>query len=1497
MKRYPLYNPDQHHDSCGVGFIADRSATPSHRIVRLGVECLHNLDHRGARSADGTGDGAGVMTRIPYRIIERDVRANGFHFPGNDNIGVVMAFLPKGAADEPRAIVEQAIADNGLSVIMWRKVPVDKNVLSDTAVRSMPVVEQAIVEAPTSHGGVDALERSLFLARKQIERGDDIEGFDIVSASARTVVYKGLFTADIIEQFFWDLRDPVYESDFVIFHQRYSTNTEPAWSLAQPFRMLAHNGEINTVQGNRAWMAARSNDLGQSVWGDRARELAPLVRPGIGSDSASLDEAFEVLVQSGRGLAHAKEMLIPEAWENVADVADELRAFHEYHAFLTEPWDGPAAIAASDGKTLIAGLDRNGLRPARWVVSPDTILVASEAGIAPEVEVLAIDTGQLGPGDVFEVDLRTGAHATSGEVKLALALNAPYADWITTQTNYVSDPFDDLQDDRFDADALARVFGYTVEERRLLLEQMTEGIEPILSMGHDTGLAALSDAPQRLSRYFHQAFAQVTNPPMDPIREKLVMSLRTYVGRHGSLLEETEQQAHMMELTSPVLSDAEVELIRSSTDEAFRSVWLDILFDPAGGAEGMVEAIREISAEADQAVRDGASIIVLSDRATDARNAPIPILLAVGAVHHQLIASGLRLHASIIVVSGEPRDAHDLACLVGFGAAAVNPYLAIEQVRSMAQRDGALRGVVEAQENYRASLEKGLLKIMSKMGICTVKSYRSSELFEAIGLNDDVCELSFRYVQRRIGGVGFDRLARDAIVRHARYQGEGSELEGYYKHRRGGVPHAAGPRAVLALQRAVRSGEMDAYDNYVSIVQDDRPVMELRDLLDIDPLGDPVDIDTVEPVENIMRRFVTAAMSLGALSKEVHETLAEAMNEIGGLSNSGEGGEDPARYGTSLNSGIKQVASGRFGVTPGYLASAEEFQIKMAQGSKPGEGGQLPGHKVTPEIARLRHTEPGVTLISPPPHHDIYSIEDLAQLIYDLKTFKPLARVSVKLVSGPGVGTIAVGVAKAHANGVTISGNGGGTGASPLVSIKHAGSPWEIGLAEAHQSLVANGLRSSISVEADGGLRTGRDVVVAALLGADRFGFGTVPLLALGCKMVRQCHLNTCPVGIATQREDLRAKYTGSTDQVVQLFKFIAEDVRRTLAAMGASSLGEIVGRADLLSTEGTGAAADLEQLLVRADFGEDRSFRRLDRSPLGEFLAGIGRSVLRGEGPVTASFPIRNTDRSVGTRLSGEVSEITGDEGLPEGSVTIRLAGTAGQSFGAFLTHGIDLDLDGVGNDYVGKGMGGGSISIHPHTSSSTVAHAAGNACLYGATGGSLFAAGTVGQRFAVRNSGAAAVVEGASDHLAEYMTGGVVAVLGDAGRNIAAGMTGGVLYLYDADHAVKGRMSESAPSLKRLDTHDSEILESLIRTHEERTGSARATEMFANWSQASKRFWVVRPESPTFDGASDAESSAEPFPVDAAAPSAAGSETSSSVSIHAPTFGAGVDEEQSEA
>jgi glutamate synthase (ferredoxin) len=1203
--------------------------------------------------------------------------------------------------------------------------------------------------------------------------------------------------------------------------------------------------EIYTVQGNRSWMAARSNDLGDTIWGERTADLSPLVRPGVGSDSASLDEAFEVLVRSGRDLSHVKEMLIPQAWENVPDLDPDLRAFYEYHAFLTEPWDGPAAIAASDGLSLIAGLDRNGLRPARWTITPDTVLVASEAGVAPEVEVLAIETGQLGPGEVLEVDLADGSLHFSAQVKARLARKAPYVDWITTHTHYVRDPFDDLQDDRFDAAALSRVFGYTAEERRLILEPMSRGEEPILSMGHDSGLAVLASEPQRLPRFFHQAFAQVTNPPMDPIREKLVMSLRTYVGRHGSLLEETEQQAHMIELSSPVLSDADVEELCNTDDPAFRSVWFDVLFDPERGAEGMLEALDDLCNKAESAVRDGASIVVLSDRETGPDRAPIPITLAIGAVHHRLIDTGLRLHASIVAVSGEPRDAHDLACCLGFGAAAVNPYLAIEQVRAMAVSGDIAVGAVEAQENYRTSLEKGLLKIMSKMGICTVKAYRSSELFEAIGLGEDVCGVAFKNVHRRIGGFGFEEIASDAIARHARYTSGDTEIEGFYKHRRGGMPHIAAPMAVLALHKAVRSGNEKDFDHYLELVQGARPVLELRDLLEITPLGPSIPIDRVEPIESIMRRFVTAAMSMGAISKEVHETLARAMHRIGGKSNSGEGGEDPVRFRTDANSVIKQVASGRFGVTPGYLASADEIQIKMAQGSKPGEGGQLPGHKVTEEIARLRHTEPGVTLISPPPHHDIYSIEDLAQLIYDLKTFKPQARVAVKLVSGPGIGTIAVGVAKASADGVTISGNAGGTGASPLVSMKHAGSPWEIGLAEAHQALVANGLRSAISVETDGGLRTGRDVVVAALLGADRYGFGTLPLIALGCKMVRQCHENTCPVGIATQREDLRAKFTGSVDQVVTLFELLANDVRRILAGMGARSLDAIIGRGDLLEASGDGPARDFAAMLVEATATTDRSFRRVPPSPLGEQVAFAGRSVLTGRDSMSVAYPIRNTDRAVGTRLSGEIAAVYGDGGLKGRRFTVRLSGTAGQSFGAFLTEGVHMDLDGVANDYVGKGMAGGSIAIRPFTEAFRVPHGGGNACLYGATGGQLYIAGTVGQRFAVRNSGATAVVEGVSDHACEYMTGGAVVVLGPAGRNIAAGMTGGVLYLYDDTMTVKAHLSESAPPARRLTPTDREELRLMLMEHLARTASREAASILAGWDHAQERFWVVRPET----------------------------------------------------
>jgi glutamate synthase domain-containing protein 2/glutamate synthase domain-containing protein 1/glutamate synthase domain-containing protein 3 len=1438
----------RHHDACGVGFVADRHRRRTHRMTRLAVRCLHNLDHRGAKSADGTGDGAGLMTRVPYRLLARGLHHLGIDPPAEDHLGVVMTFLPEDPGPV-RDRIRRALEAEELRLLAWRRVPVAPGALGDRAQAAMPRIEQALVEADRGID-TDEFERRLLLARKAVYRNtepDERDGYHIASSSCRIVVYKGLFTATKIGQYYWDLRDPTFETDFAIFHQRYSTNTSPSWALAQPFRMVAHNGEINTISSNRAWMTAREADAGADVWGDRVVDLRPFATPGK-SDSGTLDNAFELLVRSGRSLAHAKEMLIPAAWENVSDLDPDLRAFYEYHAFLTEPWDGPAAIAASDGVSVLAGVDRNGLRPARWMVNPDVVVVASEAGVAPEEEIRAEATGQLGPGELIVVDLPSGDVRFTDEIKKELATRRPYGDWIRTETSYVQDPFDELQDDRFDAEALTRVFGYTEEERRLLLGPMAEGRSATGAMGNDTPLAALSDVPVRLSRYFHQMFAQVTNPSMDPIRERLVMSLRTYLGRRGSLLVETAEQARLIELDSPILSDADLEDIVGGSDPAFSSEWLEAVFPVAAGPGGMGERLGELCDAAVDAARRGASILVVSDRETDVDHAPIPILLAVGAVHHRLIREGLRLRLSLVVVSGEPRDEHDIACLIGCGASAVNPYLAIEQVRAMAAAGAIEAGIIEAQEAYRSQLENGLLKVLSKMGICTISAYRGSELFEIVGLDDEVVDVAFRFTPCRVGGRGLDHLAGEVLARHARYRGGSTEPEGFYKHRRGGPRHVLSPRAVLALQKAVRSGEDAAWRTYLDEVQRDRPPAQLRDLMALAERN-PVPLDQVESADRIMRRFTTAAMSLGALSPEAHEAIAEAMSHLGGLSNSGEGGEDPQRYSTPRNSKIKQVATGRFGVTPAYLASAEEIQIKMAQGSKPGEGGQLPGIKVSERIAALRHTEPGISLISPPPHHDIYSIEDLAQLIHDLKTFRPLARLSVKLVSEPGVGVIAVGVAKAQADVIIISGNEGGTGASPLVSIKHAGSPWEIGLTEAHQTLANEGLRDRVILETDGGIRTGRDVLVAAVLGAERFGFGTLPLLALGCKMVRQCHEDTCPVGIATQREDLRAKFAGAADQIIVMFRLLAEEVRRHLAAIGARSIDEVIGRTDLLQAidRDHPVAAGLDALLSPIEERYDhRRFGLYARSQVGEVLVADAQPAISRGATVRAAYPVTNADRAVGTRLSGEIVQ-RHPEGLPPGTVQIGLSGTAGQSLGAFLCEGVSIRLDGTANDYVGKGMGGGTIAVVPgHAAGPATPHGAGNAVLYGATGGSLFVAGTVGQRFAVRNSGAIAVVEGCSDHACEYMTGGTVVILGPTGRNLGAGMTGGVAYVWDPEDLAPRRFADTAPPASRPADDDLLVLRGLVEAHAEAADSEAAARLLADWVGSGTRFWVLRPGGP---------------------------------------------------
>lgn len=1431
----PGFGPGYEHDACGVGFIAALDRSPSFRMTRLAVECLERLDHRGATAIDGTGDGAGLLTQIPYKLIGRELRTHDMTIDP-DRLGIVMCFLPPDDAARSRSVVSEALEAEGLHLVYWRSVPMDPSVLGEHARNVLPLIEQAVVTADLPE--VD-FERAMYMARKRMERSAN-PGFSIPSASGRTLIYKGLFTAGHIADFYWDLRDPDFETPFAVFHQRFSTNTFPSWENAQPFRMLAHNGEINTIQANRSWMQARENAATPGVWGDRLADVSPFIQPSL-SDSASLDNAYELLVQSGRSLSHVKEMLIPAAWENVSDLSPELAGFYRYHAFLTEPWDGPAAIAVSDGISLLAGMDRNGLRPARWSVTPDVVVVASEAGVCPEEEARAIETGQLGPGELILFDGETGTVHHSDEVKNDLAAQRPYGEWVNTEAIAIQAPFDPLNDVRFDAGALTRVFGYTAEERRLILAPMAEGITPIGSMGDDTGLAVLDDRPRRLTRYFHQMFAQVTNPPMDPIREKLVMSHRIQLGRRGPILEDHPSQAHLIELASPIMSDAELESVVRTGDPRFFSHWIAATWEASSGREGMEGRLDAICEEATQAVQLGSTILVLSDRETSDREAPIPMMLVVGSVHHRLIDAGVRGDVSLVVVSGEPRDAHDVACLIGSGASAVNPYLAIDQVIDLARSGMIELDPLTAQENYRSALETGLLKIMSKMGICTVSAYRGSELFEVIGLSERVCERAFRNSPRRLRGIGFRAIADDALSRHAGFSQGASDSGGFYKHRRGEETHITGPKTVLNLQKSVRSGDYDGWLSYLETIGDRSPAL-VRDLLTF-VQREPTPLEQVEPAEDIMRRFTTAAMSLGALSKEAHEALAEAMNRIGGLSNSGEGGEDPDRYGTSRNSAIKQVASGRFGVTPAYLNSAQELQIKMAQGSKPGEGGQLPGHKVSDEIARLRHTKPGVTLISPPPHHDIYSIEDLAQLIYDLKSFKPDVRVSVKLVSEPGVGTIAVGVAKADADVITISGSEGGTGASPLVSIKHAGSPWELGVAEAHQALVAKGMRSRIILETDGGLRTGRDVVVAAMLGAERFGLGTLPLLAMGCKMVRQCHLNTCPVGIATQDLDLRAKFAGSADQVVILLGHLAEEIRQLLASLGKTTIDDIVGRADLLrpADRRHPLATDLATLLVRAqDRREHEGYNAVPLSDLSRRMAADARPAIEGGEPIALSYPIRNVDRTVGARLSGEIAKRHGDVGLPDGTIEVRLSGTAGQSLGAWLSPGVSLLLEGPANDYVGKGMAGGLISVAPVRNVS-IPQGAGNAVLYGATGGRLFIAGRVGQRFAVRNSGAIAVVEGCSDHGCEYMTGGTVVILGEVGRNFAAGMTGGKAYVWDPTIAIKGKLAETAPAVRRMTDKERDQLRELIMEHVERTDSPLGRSVLESLGDT----WVVDPET----------------------------------------------------
>lgn len=1474
-----LYRPVEERDSCGTGFVASIAGERRHGILRMGVEAVINLTHRGAVSADGkTGDGAGILTQIPHDLFRRELLGMGVRLERDADLGVGMIFFPQAPERQRlcRTIIEGTLTRHGIRQFGWRLVAIDPGALGAKALATVPRMEQVLMGRPP---GVDdeGYERALYLARKEIEeqvRGEGIKDFYIPSFSHRTVVYKGLFVAPQLPRFYRDLADPLYTTALAVFHQRYSTNTFPTWFLAQPFRMLGHNGEINTLQGNQNWMYAREKDLHSRVWGARVDRLRPLLAPG-GSDSAHLDNVLEALVLSGRDVRHAFMMLIPEAWENMPQMDPALKAFYEYHACLSEPWDGPAAIAFTDGVIVGATLDRNGLRPARYKVTADGIVVmASEVGVVELDDAVIIEKGRLGPGKMIAVDTARGLLLHDEQIKGEIASRRPYREWVSKQIVRLTAPRPRalaVPGERAGFTRLQRAFGYTAEEISLILTPMfSEKKEPVGSMGDDTPLAVLSRRPRLLYSYFKQKFAQVTNPPIDPLREQIVMSLSTYIGSRGSLLEEAPESARLIHLESPILYDHELEALRGMEDPLFAAVTLSTCFAVSDGPAGLERALRRLTEEASRAVDEGRTVLILSDRGVDAEHAPMPMLLAVGAVVHHLIKKGKGMRADVVVETGEAWEHHHFATLIGYGAAAVNPYLALQTVAAVAaeKHEGNSTAVEKALGNYKTALDKGILKIMSKMGISALASYQGAQIFEAIGLGDAVVERCFVGTPSKVGGIGFREIAEECLARHRDAFGvAGAEAlphSGFYTYRASGEQHAFNPPMVKALHAAVRGGDYAQYRKYAELVNEREP-LALRDLLRFRP-GKPIPLEEVEQAEEIAKRFSTQAMSIGALGPEAHKTLAIAMNRLGAKSNTGEGGEDPAWFhplsnGDTANSKIKQVASARFGVTPEYLVRAEQLEIKMAQGSKPGEGGQLPGHKVAPHIARIRRAVPGIPLISPAPHHDIYSIEDLSQLIYDLKMVNPRAKVGVKLVAEAGVGTIAAGVAKAYADVILISGHDGGTGASPLSSIKNAGAPWELGLSETQQVLVLNDLRGRVTLRVDGGMKTGRHVVIAAMLGAEEFGFGSAAVAAIGCVMTRQCHLNTCPVGIATQKPELRARFKGQPEQAIWFFLHMAQEVRETLASLGFRKLEEVVGRTDLLeqilpTNHPKAHTVDLRAVLGDPDPEGTRPRRciqpRNDRGdvPLDETLLRDAAPALERGEPVRLQYAIRNIHRTVGARLAGAIADRYGDAGLPDGTITLEFTGSAGQSFGAFLVKGMAVRLMGEANDYVGKGMGGGEIHLRPPAGARFIAHAnviMGNTCLYGATGGYLFAAGRAGERFAVRNSGCTAVVEGVGDHGCEYMTAGCVVILGETGRNFGAGMTNGEAYVLDETGDFPERYNPELVTIGRVtEPEDAARLRHLVERHQRASGSARAAELLARWEEVLLRFWKVAPKPP---------------------------------------------------
>jgi glutamate synthase (ferredoxin) len=1492
-----LYDPHAEHDACGVGFVVHIKGQRSHAIVQKALQVLINLEHRGACGCEvNTGDGAGILIQIPDAFLRKVVP---FTLPPAGAYGAGLVFLPHDARDRDavRALITRIVDEENGQVLGWRDVPTDNRLLGDGAIAAQPIFQQLFI-APkgtalscsgrheSSLSGPDArtrFERKLYVIRKRVEHEvDRLEMnagsrrfFYIVSLSSNTLIYKGMLTARQIVPMFPDLLDPDLESALALVHQRFSTNTFPSWPLAHPYRYIAHNGEINTLRGNINWMRAREGLLRSDVLGDDLPKILPVIREG-GSDTATFDNVLEFLVMAGRPLPHAILMMIPEPWSGDDSMSPDRKAFYEYHSSLMEPWDGPASIAFTDGTVIGAVLDRNGLRPSRYYVTKDDLVVmASEVGvldIRPE-DVLVKE--RLHPGRIFLVDTSKGRIVDDEEIKRELAAEHPYAEWLERHLVDIDD-LPVARAERPDHETVSQrqeAFGYTQEDLRVLIAPMAvNGEEPVGSMGTDTSLAVLSDRPRLLYDYFKQLFAQVTNPPLDAIREELVTSMASTIGPERNLLKPEPESCQQIAIKYPIIHNDHVAKLRHlPPDSPFRSMTLSILFDPATGGAGLERAMGELCRRASEAVAAGYNIVILSDRGVGPKHAPIPSLLATAGVHHHLVREGTRTRCALVVESGDAREVHHVSLLLGYGAGVVNPYLAFETIHDML-RQGMLTGIThdDAVAHYIKALNKGILKVMSKMGISTLQSYCGAQIFEAIGLEEGFVHRYFTHTASRIGGIAIDMVAEEARLRHDRAFGRRPagpvELEqgGEYQWRREGEYHLFNPETVFKLQHATQSGKYSIFKEYTRLVDDqNRRHATLRGLFQPSPAGPAISIDEVEPIESIVKRFSSGAMSYGSISQEAHETLAIAMNRLGGRSNTGEGGEDPARYvrdanGDSRRSAIKQVASARFGVTSEYLVSADDLQIKMAQGAKPGEGGQLPGHKVYPWIAKVRFATPGVGLISPPPHHDIYSIEDLAQLIYDLKNSNPRARIHVKLVAEVGVGTVAAGVAKAHSDVVLISGHDGGTGASPLTSIKHAGIPWELGLAETQQVLVLNKLRDRIVVQVDGQMKTGRDVVIAALLGAEEFGFATAPLVVMGCVMMRVCHLNTCPVGIATQDPELRKKFQGKPELVEQFFRFIAQEVRESMAALGFRTMDEMIGRVDCLGAQPAldhwkARGVDLGAILHNPDVPSTTARRRVREqdhglaAALDNTLIALCAEAIEQMKPVELEMRISNPNRAVGTMLGYEVTRRYGGEGLPDGTIRIAFKGSAGQSFGAFLPRGITMTLEGDANDGFAKGLSGGRVVAFPPRQSTFRSEdniIIGNVALYGATGGEAFIRGVAGERFCVRNSGATVVVEGAGDHACEYMTGGRVLVLGRAGRNFAAGMSGGIAYALDVDGQFARRCNREMVDLEPLsEAADVELVRDLLRRQVVLTGSAYAERLLRDFARVQGRMVKVMP------------------------------------------------------